>query len=211
MKSLIRALDRLSLARFAGGAFGIVAALLVLATPGWLFERLVTITGLSVFIAVAGPTPGVAARIIAVIVAAILAAGAVWSLVTAIGAVARKIQQGRPEYEDGEGAAFPVEPAGPEASGNVRRPIFAGSDLGAPFMSDEAIARIEGELLLETLAPEEEPVFPIPADDTSRQSIPALLDRLEAALERRRDRSDPVRPGDLASLHAALGESIRYH
>jgi hypothetical protein len=212
-------LDRLNTLPFApvvGAMFGVVAMILVIATPSWLFSRAVVATHLPSIIAVASPPLGDKARVIAALLLGLLIAAILWLLIDRIEKwlAARALVANADDDELGETA--------PQAS--RRRPIFAQADLGAPFMSDEAMAVARDELVLDNVMPDQpsEPLAadpPIPpqaalqqeADEPAQQfgagePIAALMARLEDALERREQRfAPPPRPGDLASLRQALG------
>lgn len=204
LKSLARTLDRLSLALFVAVLFGLVAAILVLATPGWLLERGVVASGMPQFLPAAAPPLGETARSLAAIFAGLAIASSLWSIGAAIGAIVGRL--GKRQAEDEAEASFIDSTQDENDDIAKRRPIFAGSDLGAPFMSEEAIAHARDELLLETLAPE--------TGAEGGDTVAALLNRLENALARRESRTGvnaPIRPGSIASLRAALGPSVLYH
>lgn len=225
LKSLARLLDTVPFAPVAAILFGLAAGILVLATPGWLFERAVFASGLPGMVAAAAPPLGDKARIMATIIAVSGTAATLWLVLGLLGALIKpSVPQSRghriePVYDEPEGEPQPITP--------VRRPLFADADLGAPFMSDEAIAHARDELVLDTLAPDEaletpEPPEAAPAADAGPDLSPAakqppisgLLDRLEQALEQRERRtgsSAPILPGDMASLREALGGSQLRH
>ena len=190
-------LNKLPFAPVVGAMFGAVAGILVLATPHWLFEQAIGGSALPGLVSAAEPPLGDKARIMAVILAVALIGGLVWAAV----AQAEKLLAPKK----------PIEPAKPVARGysvallpDARpRPIFAESDLGAPFMSDEAVAFGLEELVLdpamiEQIAPA--PPEPVLAPAVA-EGVGAMLSRLENALERR---STPPRPGSMAELRAAL-------
>ena len=239
LRSLARSLENVPFVPVAAVLFGMVAVILVLATPGWLFERGVVASGLPNIIAAAAPPLGDKAQIMASIVAAIGTAGFVWLVPTILGCLvnaARTERQSTGIENDSEHVEHPPHPNAP-----VRRPLFAESDLGAPFMSDEAIAHARDELVLEAIVAEspesleqiadeaaldlvepfEEPVFQSPGEAftlttvvADQPSIAGLLDRLENALERRERNtgsSAPILPGEMAALREILGESAARH
>lgn len=227
VKSLTRALEKMPLALFAAMVFGVATGILVLATPVWLFERGVMASGLPHLVSAATPPLGDKARITAALVAMLGTVSLLW-LITMIGQ--RLVTNTRPksrrreieaDERETEHASHPDTPA--------RRPLFAESDLGAPFMSDEAIAHARGVLVLEAIAPDDVPASDVnparalePAQEASAaptgtaepESIANLLDRLENALERRERRTGsaaPILPGDMAALRKALGGSVVHH
>ena len=239
LKSLARTLDAVPFAPVVAVLFGLVAGILVAATPGWLLERGVAASGLPDLIAAAAPPLGNKARIMAVAVAAFGTAAVLWLVLMPIGKVlapGKAESQGDHIEDDSSRIEHPPHPDAP-----ARRPLFAESDLGAPFMSDEAIAHARDELVLETpLVGNPEPIEEIAAETVTdaveqieepepqeapepvtapvviaqQASIAGLLDRLENALERREQRTGstaPILPGDLAALRKALGDSIARH
>ena len=219
LRSLARLLDKVPFAPVVGLLFGLAAGILILATPGWLFEHMVAKSGLPELVAAAAPPLGDKARIMAAFLALLGVAATLWVLLVLLTSLVKP----RPAQSRGS----QIEPDGDEAHPDapLRRPLFAEADLGAPFMSDEAIAHARDELVLETLAPDEEfedalaspaePDFlPAAAQVPDQGSISGLLDRLEQALERRERRtgsSAPILPGDMAALRQALGGSALRH
>lgn len=200
-------LNKVPFAPVVGALFGVVAGILVIATPLWLFESAIAATGLPQLVSAAEPPLGNKARIMAIILAVAIVGGAVWLCLAALERMTAK---------------RPIASVEPEETREILqieapRPIFAESDLGAPFMSDEAMAHARDELLLDNAVLEEEadvvdvrslsfgsePLVEPSAGDT----VKSLLDRLESALERRKARgSDGApTPGDIGSLRTALG------
>lgn len=157
----LKNLDKVPFAPVVGAMFGLVAAVLILATPGWLFERMVVSSGLPDLVSAAQPPLGDKARILA----ALLAFFGVGAFLAATIALieyfvmpdARRANRARgSRIDDVEAeAAVEEEPvAAPLFEEAGRRPLFAESDLGAPFMSDEAIAHARDELVLDNALPE---------------------------------------------------------
>jgi hypothetical protein len=239
LKSLGRSLERVPFVPVVAVLFGLVAGILVLATPLWLFERGVVASGLPEMMAAAAPPLGDKARIMAAILAAAGVGGLLW-----LGLMPLRLFKPKPVRN--RGSRIKADDLADEAvrTAKGRRPLFAESDLGAPFMSDEAIAHAREELVLETAAieeavepeeveeiaaepeanavehtdepqPQEAPEpFPAPVVIAGQASIAGLLDRLENALERRERRTGgtaPVLPGDMAALRKALGSSAAHH
>lgn len=231
-RSPARALDNVPFVPVVAVLFGLVAAILILATPDWLLERGVAASGLPELIAAAAPPLGIKARIMTAFVSALGIAGLLWVMLTPLGSLAkpkRAMSRGSRIGADSSQFEQARHPHGP-----TRRPLFAESDLGAPFMSDEAIAHARDELVLETIVvddpepfaeyaseqfdePDQQAPTGIPSPPVviaGRASIAGLLDRLERALERRERRtgsSAPILPGDMAALRRALGESAVRH
>lgn len=158
MASGLKSLNKVPFVPVVAVLFALVAGILVLATPQWLFERGVVSAGLPNMIAAAAPPLGEKARILAAAIAAIGTGGMLWAVLTPL----RNIVKPR-LVERARGARIEAAAHKPESEavfarpdGTARRPIFAETDLGAPFMSDEAIAHARDELVLDT--PLEEPV-----------------------------------------------------
>lgn len=159
----LKFLDKAPFAPVVGAMFGLVAAVLILATPGWLFERMVVSSGLPDLVSAAQPPLGEKARILA----ALLAFFGVGAFLAATIALieyfvmpdSRRAARARGSRIDDVEAEIVVEeePAEPLFEESGRRPLFAESDLGAPFMSDEAIAHARDELVLENALPDLEP------------------------------------------------------
>lgn len=239
LRSLARSLEKVPFVPVTAVLFGMVAGILMLATPVWLFERNVVASGLPNIVAAAAPPLGDKAQIMAAIVAALGTACLFWLVPTMLGRLVkanRAKREGAGMESDSEHLERPVHP---DAQG--RRPLFAESDLGAPFMSDEAIAHARDQLVsdasiaedpepLEQFSDEaaldlveqfEEPPLQSPSETLTlaavagdQTSIAGLLDRLESALERREHRTDsptPILPGDMAALRKILGQSTAHH
>ena len=237
LRSLARSMDKVPFVPVTAVLFGMVAGILMLATPVWLFERNVVASGLPDIVSAAAPPLGDKAQIMAAIVSALATACLLWLVPTMLG---RLVKANRAKHEGIESESEHLErPLHPETSG--RRPLFAESDLGAPFMSDEAIAHARDQLVLDASVandPEsqeqfsdeaaldlaeqfEEPTLQSPSETPAlaaivgeQTSIAGLLDRLESALERREHHTDsttPILPGDMAALRKILGESTARH
>jgi hypothetical protein len=196
-------LNKIPFAPVVGGMFGLVAGILVMATPLWLFEQTVVSTGFPGLISAAAPPLGDKARIMT----AILAIAIVGGLLTVIIAQIERLTTARTPIPRGTMLALPA----PIALTVAPRPIFAEQDLGAPFMSDEAVAHARGELLLDSEMIAESPEAgggePAIVERRTDETVGSMLIRLEDALERRRERAGdtaPV-PGDIRSLRSALG------
>lgn len=239
MRSISRSLEHVPFVPVAAVLFGLVAGILVLATPDWLFERGVVASGLPDIIAAATPPLGDKAQIMAALVAGFATICPLWLIPTIVSRFAKKNRIERQDTTTETESAPVVYRPHPDAP--VRRPLFAESDLGAPFMSDEAIAHARGELVLEAnvadtpepqeqdsrnaapdqVGPLEEPAIQSQSDTLSsakvavdQTSIAGLLDRLENALERREREtgsSAPILPGTMADLRSVFGESAARH
>ncbi len=239
VRSLARSAENVPFVPVVAVLFGIVAATLILATPGWLFERGVVASGLPDVIAAAAPPLGDKAQILAAILAAFGMALPLWLIPSVLGQLVKATRiehQGTGLENDGEQAEHAPHPHAP-----ARRPLFAESDLGAPFMSDEAFAHARDELVLgaivadnaelpeqiagedamDLVEPFEDPMFQSPDDvltlsavAVDQPSISGLLDRLENALQRRELQTGslvPMVPGNMAALREILGDSTARH
>ncbi len=227
-------LDRVPFGPVCGVLFGLAAAFLVTMTPGWLFERLVSASGLPSLLEAARPPLGDTARILASLVAALGLGGGAWALGSVI---ERKLMPRRASRSP----AARGERIAPATTPLHRKPIFAEADLGAPLMSDEAMEVARNELILEaplaepaiapvtaeaaTPAPEadfetsvDEAIVPEPAvrqepiADAAEaraegDSISGLMGRLESALERRHEQTSAPPFADATALRRALGRA----
>ena len=215
-------------------AFGIVATVLVLMTPQWLFERGVIASGLPSLLAAAKPPLGSTARTLAAVFAGLAVALPLWAvLATLRKAVKRAVPL------KARGSRIDAVPAKVQNPIGQREPIFAQRDLGAPFMSHEAIAVqslnavVVAEPVAETPLIESAEVANAPApliapglapaplaakpviveafatvsSIDNDDSIAGLMTRLDAAIARQSHNSTarPLAIGDIASLRKALG------
>ncbi len=141
MKTLLKNASRLPFAPIMAVLFGLVAAILIVATPGGLLGNLVMKTGLTSLIPSAAPPLGMKAKLmlgsIGFVVFSALAFGVAKMVEGRMkGGQSRRRGFGVDMNKVDEGSQAPV--AEEQAR---RRPIIAGQELGAPFMSDEALAQ----------------------------------------------------------------------
>ncbi len=167
MAKRLKGVPNLPFAPIVSALFGLVAAILVFATPAWLLERTVGALGISSVLAAAQPPLGDTARTLFAIVAGIVTGLALWIIMRPIekkihaNRVGKKVV--RAPAADSAPVAVPVERSTADRLNRTgRAPIFADYDLGAPLMSDEALAS-GGELLLEQPFVEE-PADPMPEE-----------------------------------------------
>lgn len=183
MVTLARRAHRMPFAPVVAVLFGIVSAILVAAVPQWMFEAGVVASGLPTVLAAASPPLGLVARLLAIALAFVAGALAVWALVAPaaryLEAKARARTPWRDAGYDTETQSIFSELLPP------RRPIFAPDELGAPLMSDEAIAPAPS-------APDVAPALPVDDEPTTavppiaaQESISDLIRRLENGLARR--------------------------
>ena len=116
-------------------AFGIVATVLVLMTPQWLFESGVIASGLPSLLAAAKPPLGSTARTLAAVFAGLAVALPLWAVLATLRKAVKRAVPAK-----ARGSRIDAVPAKVQNPIGQREPIFAQRDLGAPFMSHEAIA-----------------------------------------------------------------------
>ncbi|MDB5716010.1 MAG: hypothetical protein JWO15_3407 [Sphingomonadales bacterium] len=189
MVTLARRAARTPLAPVVAIMFGVVAAILMAAVPDWMFDGAVLKSGLPSLVSFAAPPLGLTARAVAVGLAGLVVGGTLWLVLTQIEAMLKRARNVRAPWHD-EGYSPSTDTVKFEGR---RRPIFAPAELGAPLMSDEAIASaatiepvFQHEPELE--APLSAVEFDLPPSDTpddDDNSIQALIRRLESGLARR--------------------------
>ncbi len=227
MVTLARRARHIPFAPVVAVLFGVVAAILVAAVPQWLFERAVVASGLPTIVAAAAPPLGLVARLLAI---ALAFAGVALALFALIAPIARMLEgkaRARTPWRDaGYDAATAAEFTDQMPP---RRPIFAPDELGAPLMSDAAIAHMPltladqggdpGDDAAELATPvdvadlaqvADAPVVaeaPVIADT----SIAGLVRRLEVGLARRGSIDhDPDGSGQAMSDNASLALARRW-
>jgi hypothetical protein len=152
MAKRFKGVPNLPFAPIAAVTFGVVFAILVFNTPDWRLERLVGATGLASVLPAAKPPLGSTARTLLSLLTALGVSGILWAIMRPIEALihGRRMAASRAKARGSFIPAADIEmdsqPDWPQRSG--RSPIFAESELGAPFMSDEALTKGE-ELLLD--------------------------------------------------------------
>ena len=199
--------------------FGVITLILIFMTPGWLFERMVVASGLPSLIAAAQPPLGETARKLSVIAGGLGVFSVLWAGLALLSAI---MKRNAPPKARGSriDAAVPIVES-PITKRN-REPIFAERELGAPFMSDEAIASVVSSPPTdnaESARPVSKPPVPepdqaplvldriAPRPNEEKQKLGGELARLQSALDRRTARGLSARPlgaGDIASLRKAL-------
>lgn len=213
MANGLKSLNRVPFVPVTAALFALVAGILVLATPQWLFERGVVSAGLPNLIAAAAPPLGEKARILAALIAALATGGLLWSFLTPLRNIVKpklveRARGARIEAASEASAASPVfEPN--------RRPIFAETDLGAPFMSDEAIAHARDELVLDTpLAEPVDAAGPAEVEEVDAPTAPESVapDEAEevpapiaAEPEQQEAQPEPATKDDAGSIAALMG------
>ncbi len=136
-------LAKLPFAPIVAIAFGAVAAILVMAAPDWRFEAAVVASGLSSILPAANPPLGDTARLLCAVVTGLGTAAVLWALLSLTSHITKAKLLARSPKARGVRLDTVVTPA------QHRAPIFAGQELGAPFMSQEAMNVARSELILE--------------------------------------------------------------
>jgi hypothetical protein len=136
-------IDRLPLAPVFALLFGAAVAIVIASLPQWRFEQAIEWTGLGSILSVARPPLGLKARLLAVMLGFALVAIIVWLAVTAVerALMLRVAQDDNEAFLDLAAFAESLPPLE-----KPRRPIFADKELGAPFMSDEALKTVPAPL-----------------------------------------------------------------
>jgi hypothetical protein len=218
MNRQLKRMAKVPFAPVVAAMFGAITSILILMTPGWLFERIIVAGGLPSLISAAQPPLGETARSLSAIAGGLGVFALLWFALRLLRAA---IKRNAPPKARGSriDAAMPTPQS--TITKHKRDPIFAERELGAPFMSDEAIA--VAAAIAPTAAPEPEPQPMI--EPSKSEEAPLILDRivpaplaeanglvgemarLESALERRAERglsAKPLGAGDIASLRKAL-------
>lgn len=220
MNRLLKRIAKIPFAPVVAAMFGLIFVTLVLMTPGWLFERMIVASGLPALIPAAGPPLGETARSLAAFGGGLGVFLALWVALAVLRALIKRNAPAKARGSRIDAVTRPVQPPVADAR-RKREPIFAERELGAPFMSDEAIAKVAETIpaapsSLPSAAPAAEPepllpdrIAPAPAPEPtpSGPTVISELERLEAALDRRAQRGLATRPigaGDIASLRHAL-------
>lgn len=129
-------LQRVPLAPAIASLFALAAAILVAATPQWLFEANIASSGLGALLPDAQPPLGIKARLLAIVATAAFTGLIVWLIVRAAESL---IEGPGVRFEDDDDALDLAGYAATLPEMPPRRPISAESELGAPLMSDEAL------------------------------------------------------------------------
>lgn len=205
MRQSLKRIARTPLAPAIAAMFGLIALTLISMTPGWLLERLVSAAGLPTVFPAAQPPLGSTARILCAVFGGIAVFVLLWAALSPLQALVRKR---RPQKA--RGSRIGVAPVLSPVHAMKRPPIFAERELGAPFMSDEAIAATidtspssDGKADHASAVPALD-LMPTPAavsisayPERPEDNVSPLADemaRLEAALARRNARGVVTRP-----------------
>jgi hypothetical protein len=179
MAKMLKKISRLPFAPIVAGMYALAFAILVMAAPAWILEAIVGQSGVDQVVSAAAPPLGMKARALL----ALLGAGGVAAFFF-VTLKPVEMLMSRPKKAK---AATPVtkivEPSAPDPvvededafGGRRRRPLLAREELGAPFMSDEAL---DDAPILPPLADEVEM-----ADDTLDLDQALELDMSQAIVE----------------------------
>ena len=224
MNRRLKILAKVPFAPVVAAMFGAIAVILILMTPGWLFEQVVVASGLPTLIAAAQPPLGDTARKLSAIAGGLAIFSSLWAGLALLRALIKRNAPAKARGTRIDAASLTTD------SPTIRRkrePIFAERELGAPFMSDEAIASVtehaapvEAEApappIAEPLTPDTAPIayetpLPVgraaPHQHEAKNGLGDELARLQSALDRRRAYGLSARPpssGNIASLRKAL-------
>lgn len=143
MQSFRIRLSMISLALGSGVLFGLAALVLIVLAPRWELHAAVRSLGLSQIVPALAPPLGMKARVLL----ALLAAGLVGGMAFTLAAIAEQaLRKGRAPHFVPKPSPK-LRPKGRDARADApifvpeRAPIFADRELGAPLMSDAALAR----------------------------------------------------------------------
>jgi hypothetical protein len=180
-------LNRLPLGPVFALMFGAAVAIVIAAMPQWRFEQAVDATRLGSIVSVAVPPLGIKARLLAIMLGFALVASLVWLGATLV----QRLIDGPRARADADDADDELDLADyadtlPPVDA-PRRPIFADKELGAPFMSDEALAGVTAPLVLTPSEPVEPvleaPDTVLPVQNEVAVSDPTADSTLEAPLD----------------------------
>ena len=136
-------LNKLPFAPVVGAMFGPVAFILMMKVPGWHLNQWVAASGLPSIFSPARPPLGDTARLLL----ALLAGGITAACVGGALALYERLTKGRGRKGAAKARGIRIDPV--QTGSPHRAPIFAEKELGAPFMSDEAMDVARSELILD--------------------------------------------------------------
>ncbi len=159
MATRLKGIPNLPFAPIVAAMFGLGAAAFVFAIPVYYVERATDMTGLANIIPQARAPLGTTAQALIAAVAALATFVAVWIVLRPVEHLFKRRKDDRKARSFTVGRKQPGsmpdaddEPLSADEAMRARKPIFAEAELGAPLMSDAALASGE-ELLVETPAP----------------------------------------------------------
>ncbi len=198
MAKRLKGVPNLPFAPIVSALFGLVSAILVFATPAWLLERAVSGSGISSVVAAAQPPLGDTARTLIAVLVGISVGLILWLIMRPIEKAIHSKRTGkRAAPSASQAEVYEGRSPADRLNREGREPIFAGYDLGAPLMSDEALASGE-ELLLDrpmtdapplagVISPYDAPIF-----DPATEGLSSFDDVLPLEVETNEEAS-PVR------------------
>lgn len=173
MANALAFLNRVRIAPAMAVMFAGAAGLLVAWTPQPLFEHAVASSGMAAVFSIAKAPLGLKARLLAICLAA--AAAALVALLVGI-VIERAIDAPKRQKSNRVDDEFDLAPyASPERAVHPRAPIFADRELGAPLMSDEALAAAAPLVSEAPILPDGAVIEPTPI--VRLADIPPALDR----------------------------------
>jgi hypothetical protein len=143
MAIILKRASKLPFAPIAAGLFALAAATLVMATPVWMLESLAERSGIASVLSAAQPPLGMKARALMAIMAALGTGAVVWAAMIPITKMLERKGRvsARPLVSNDLASNDDVpSPIARDQAGARRSPIFADRELGAPFMSEQALA-----------------------------------------------------------------------
>ncbi len=145
MAIVLKRASRLPFAPVVAGFFAAAVGALVLAAPDWRLEQAVSSTGLASVLAAAAPPLGLKARLAVAVAAALLTGLVLWLALTPLAgrfekSKKKKVKPAQPVADAASNAAPVADLSADPVKSGRRVPIFADRELGAPFMSAEALA-----------------------------------------------------------------------
>lgn len=139
----LKFINKIPFAPVVGIAFGFVTAILVFAIPAWRFAQMIVATGLPSVLSAARPPLGDTARALVAISLGLAVCAGLWIGLSILRSLLKRAKSGQVKARGTriDPVIVAKAPAAPDSlpSTGRRRPIFAESDLGAPFMSDEIL------------------------------------------------------------------------
>jgi hypothetical protein len=160
---LVKTINKIPFAPVVAIAFGVMSAILVIAMPQWRFHQMINASGLPNVLSFARPPLGDTARGLTALIAGVGVAALLWLGLSSLSVLMKGSRKG-PKAR-GRRIDPAVVPPNADAGLPQRRPIFAERDLGAPFMSDEVLAKQPLETPAESPfanVPPVPPIAPVP-------------------------------------------------
>lgn len=168
-------------APLGAGVIGVLSAALFALVPSDLLESMVVDSGIAAVLPVAAPPLGVTARLVLVVLCGGGVALAAWLALSALFGRRAVVLRWRRRQRTAAGDAPVLRRTDAHPDAPPRRPLFANTDLGTPFLEVRARpAPFDGERVSE--APDPIPAAAIPSAPAER-ALPADLDQPLAAFD----------------------------